>query len=444
MASSMVSPPVVKARSLSCPNCGGPVEIRGFAHTLNVVCPQCLSVLDASTPELRILQTFQAAQRVQPKIPLGARGKIVGTEYEVIGFQVRGVQGEEYFSWDEYLLFNPYKGFRYLTEYQGHWTVVRTLSALPEQSRSGMKLAMRMEGQTFMRFDALNARTDYVLGEFPWQARVGDMARCEDYIAPPLMLSSEATQGEVTWSRAEYVTGKEIWQAFRLPGSPPYAQGIFANQPSPYKGTVASAWRLWLWLNVALLAMVLYFSVASAGHEVFQQRYSYSPASASGAAFVTAPMELKGRDSNVQVGIKTDLDNNWAYFSFALINEDTGQAFDFAREVSYYHDSDGTDGSPNNSVTIPSIPSGKYYLRVEPEMDRGAAAMNYELTVRRDVPNHIFFWVAGVFLLIPPIVKTFRSANFETQRWRESDFAPVLSKIGSSVGSGLLDMVGDD
>ena len=53
----------VQAKSISCPNCGGPVQLRGFAHTLSVVCPQCLTVLDASTPEVQILQTFQGEER---------------------------------------------------------------------------------------------------------------------------------------------------------------------------------------------------------------------------------------------------------------------------------------------------------------------------------------------------------------------------------------------
>jgi hypothetical protein len=53
-----------------------------------------------------------------------------------------------------------------------------------------------------------------------------------------------------------------------------------------------------------------------------------------------------------------------------LINDQTGQTFDFGREVSYYHDSDGSEGSRNNSVIVPSVPSGQYYLRVEPEMAR--------------------------------------------------------------------------
>src|SRR5215469_10830401 len=103
MGAAIVSPPVVKAKSLNCPNCGGPVELRGYAHTLSVVCPQCLSVLDASTPEVEILQKFHAKQRILPKIPLGTRGKIAGTLYEVIGFQVRDVNvGGDFFSWEEY------------------------------------------------------------------------------------------------------------------------------------------------------------------------------------------------------------------------------------------------------------------------------------------------------------------------------------------------------
>jgi hypothetical protein len=431
----------VKTKSLSCPNCGGPVAVRGFAHTLNVVCPQCMSVLDATTPEVQLLQQFQAKERIQPKIPLGSRGKIRDTLYEVIGFQVRDVQsGEDFFSWDEYLLFNPYKGFRYLTEYHGHWNFVRVVSALPEGGRSGVKIAMRFQGLSYLAFDSMNARTGFVLGEFPWQVRVGDTAACADFISPPYMLSSESTGGEITWSLAEYIDGRMLWQAFKLPGAPPPPSGVFANQPSPYKGSVGSVWRTWVWLNVALLALLLYFSVASVGHEVFSQKYGFSAARANEAAFVTPDFNLSGRDSNVEVSIKTDLVNNWAYFNFALINENTGQAFDFAREVSYYRDSDGDEGSPNNSVMVPGVPSGKYYLRVEPEMDRGAAPVNYQLAIRRDVPNNTFFLIAAGLLLIPPIVKTIRRSSFEAQRWRESDYAPMVSKVGT----GLMALADDD
>jgi hypothetical protein len=424
----------VQAKSISCPNCGGPVQLRGFAHTLSVVCPQCLSVLDASTPEVQILQKFQGKTQVKPTIPLGTRGKIGDTQYEIVGFQVRQVDtGNDSYSWDEYLLFNPYQGFRYLTEYNGHWNFVQVQTALPEKLRARGKPAMRFGGATYLAFDSMEASTAYVLGEFPWKVQRGESVVCGDFVAPPAMLSSEATRGEITWSRAEYMTGAQVWQAFKLPGSPPPAYGIFANQPSPYGASVASSWSTWVWLNVALAALVFLFMNLAPGRTAFSDHYAYSQGATSlrsDNAFVTPAFQLDGRDSNVELSIHTDLDNNWAYFNFALINDKTGQAFDFAREVSYYHDSDGSEGSRNNSVIIPSVPSGQYYLRVEPEMDRGSPFMRYELELRRNVPNYGFFGLAALLLLIPPAFTTFRRGSFEAARWRESDYAPSTSSSG--------------
>jgi hypothetical protein len=415
----------VQVKSISCPNCGGAVELRGFAHTLSVVCPQCKTVLDASTPEVKILQMFEAKTQTKPTIPLGSRGKLGDTQYEVIGFQVRQVStGDDSYSWDEYLLFNPYKGFCYLTEYNGHWNFVHVETALPETVRSVGKPEVRFGGKIYRAFDSMTASTVYVLGEFPWRIHVGETVACQDFVAPPLMLSSEATDGEVTWSRAEYMTGSQVWQAFKLPGSPPPAYGIFANQPSPAGASVGSAWSTWLWLNVALATLVFLFMFVAPGSVAFSDHYAYSQGVKTDSAFVTPTFQLTGRDSNVELSIHTDLDNNWAYFNFALINDKTGQTFDFGREVSYYRDSDGSEGSRNNSVIVPSVPSGQYYLRVEPEMAAGSPYVRYDLELRRNVPNYGFFGVAALLLLIPPIWTTYRRESFEAARWRESDYAP--------------------
>src|SRR5688572_977979 len=128
---------VPKVKTLQCPNCGGSIELRGYAQSINAVCIQCLSILDTRTPSLQVLQQFQAKERRKPLIPLGTRGKLSDTEYEVIGFQVRAIEVDgEVYEWSEYLLLNPYKGYRYLSEYQGHWNDIRTLRALPEETRS--------------------------------------------------------------------------------------------------------------------------------------------------------------------------------------------------------------------------------------------------------------------------------------------------------------------
>ncbi len=405
---------VIKPKPLNCPNCGGPVELRGFAHTLNVVCPQCLSVLDTSTPEVQVLQTFQSQTRIQPLIPLGTRATFSGTSFEAIGFQVREVEDEDgAYAWREYLLFNPYKGFRYLSEYNGHWNYIRVLNTLPEAS--GRSAAY--QGRSYKLFDSSTAKTFYVLGEFPWQVRVGETVQVSDFVAPPLALSAENTGNEVTWSQGEYWTGKQIWEAFRLPGTPPSASGIFMNQPSPHIGKPTSAWRTFLWLAAALGVILILFTLIAQNREVFRQRYTVTAGAASAAPIVTPEFSAAGRPNNLQITTSTDLTNNWAYFSYALVNKSTGQARNFGREISRY----GSSNSPNDRVVIPDVPPGQYYLRIEPEVQSGS--FSYDVSVRRGVPTYGWFILAAVLLLIPPLGASLAAAGFERNRWRESSHA---------------------
>ena len=430
MSSPAVPPPVVKAKTLYCVNCGGPVELRGFGHTLSVVCPQCHTVLDVSTPLVQILQRAQEAQeRIQPTIPLGTRGTIENVTWEVIGFQVRQIEVEGVrYSWDEYLLFNPYYGFRYLSEYRGHWNFIRTLPLVPETIR-GPRPAQRVQGVTYKHFQHCSATTTFVLGEFPWRAQQGDTATVDDYIAPPRVLSAERMDGEIVWSLGEYWTGAQIWKTFGLSGQPDRAGGVYENQPSPHQGQAGAMWSMYWWMMAALAAIVLYFMVMSRREVVWAEQRTFSTGARGEPSFVTPVFELQGHTSNAQIYIQTDLDNNWAYFNLALINQDTGRAWDFGREVSYYYGNDGgeswTEGGRSDSVTLPSIPPGHYYLRIEPEMDaKLPSSMSYYVSIRRDVPTYAFFLIAAVLLIIPPILAAMRIGSFETARWRESDYAP--------------------
>ncbi|MGE5570637.1 MAG: DUF4178 domain-containing protein [Rhodospirillales bacterium] len=417
-----------KVKALNCPNCGAALVLHAMQHTISIVCERCLSILDAKDPNLQVLQRFSERERIQPLIPLGSRGKFHNDIYEVVGFQVRTIMVEGIpYSWAEYLLFNPYKGFRYLTEYQGHWNDVAVLRSLPEVSTWGKQPVAKHLGVRYKHFQTATAETTFVLGEFPWQVRVGDKATVMDFVAPPRILSCERTEEETTWSLGEYIPGTRVWEIFKLDKRPPQPVGVFANQPSPFKGSVQGMWLNCLLLFAALLVLALIASIFCAQERVFERRYTFSPRGIGEPSFLTETFELKGRPSGVEVTIDTNLSNNWAYFHLALINADNGEAYDFGREVSYYfgRDSDGswTEGSRRDSVVIPTVPAGRYYLRVEPEMDPNATGVDYTLTVRRDVPAMSFFGIAAVLLLIPPAFVTFRAISFEQKRWRESDYA---------------------
>src|SRR5262249_40377463 len=138
--------------------------------------------------------------------------------------------------------------------------------------------------------------------------------------------------------------------------------------------------------------------------------------------------ELTGRTSSVEVSTSADVRNNWIYLNYALINQDTGQAWDFGREVTFYsgYDSDGSwsEGGQNDTVVVPSVPPGHYYLRIEPEADTLHPRIVYTVEVKRDVPVHAFYGIGFLVLLIPPVFITWRSMSYERSRWSESDHPP--------------------
>src|SRR5947209_15516407 len=85
---------VPKAAGLNCPGCGGAMTLRTFSNAVNVVCPSCGRLLDATDPRLAVLQEANKKFKVTPLIPLGTRGKWKDVTYEVVGFQERTITSD--------------------------------------------------------------------------------------------------------------------------------------------------------------------------------------------------------------------------------------------------------------------------------------------------------------------------------------------------------------
>jgi Domain of unknown function (DUF4178) len=438
-------PPKPQTKALNCPNCGAAVALHSFGQAVTVVCAGCHSILDAKDPSLAILQQFEIkTSDIRPLIPLGTRGKLRGTDYEIIGFQRRSIKVDGItYCWHEYVLFNPYKGIRYLSEYNGHWndiSICRVLPVVDHNMFGTSSLTASYLGETYKHFQSCDASTDFVLGEFPWQVRVGEQATVTDFVHPPRVLSSEKLGYEVTWSIGEYMYGREIWDAFKLPGAPPEATGVYENQPSSVNVNLTGIWLAFAALAVFLFALMVGFDIHAKKAPVLHQTYQYNRAESRGeSSFVTDVFELTGHPSTVEVKTFAPVSNHWIYLNYALINQDTGQAWDFGREVSYYYgyDSDGSwsEGKQSDAVVIPSVPSGHYYMRIEPEVDPSLPIIPYTVDVTHDVPVFGIYGLAFLALLLPVVIISFRAYTFERSRWSESDHPPMqLSNMSGSSG----------
>lgn len=299
---------------------------------------------------------------------------------------------------------------------------------MSEQSNPDADLApvARLDGVSYRHFQTSVPTTVSVLGEFPWIAEVGDTARMRDFVAPPMLLSQEITDSESVWTRGEYLEPEEVWAGFALPGAPPPRAGVGPCQPNPWEGKKAGVWALSLTAAAVVLGVFVLSWQSSSRAAVWEGNFEFSALDAERSR-VSPAFELVGRPDNVAITIDANLSNDWAYFSLALIDEETGRAYDFGRELSYYSGVDDgeawSEGSRWETFVVPGIPPGRYYLRIE-QAD-GARSVAARVLVRRGVPLARVPLIAIALLMVAPLWASMRSAAFESSRWTESDHPPV-------------------
>ena len=418
----------VAGEDLKCTQCGGPLEVRVPDQTQRVACPYCGSLLDV-TRDLAVLEAL-ARPELQPDIPLGSKGRLGDVEWMVIGAMERSVtvEGVRY-PWREYLLYEPRQGFRWLVEARGHWSFVEPLAAGDIGERYGQP---EYGEEKFSHFQSGTATVDHVLGEFYWAVARGDQTETDDYVAPPRMLSKEVAESEITWSLGTYTEPDTVWKAFQLTDSPPEREGVGPNQPS----TGADAKQVFMRALLAVAALiVLYIAFSIAGSKTIHRQSVAIPSTAlpgsPEAAIFAGPMFVPA-ESNLQVKVQAPVSNSWLYLEGALINEETGAVDEFDLEVSYYsgYDSDGSwsEGSTTEARYIPTVPPGRYTLRLEPQWESGRPPPpSYALTVTSRVPRFYHVFLAALALLAWPAGRLWRYFRFETERWSESDHPWVES-----------------
>lgn len=431
MAGEAVAPrPTAVTKTFTCPHCGAAVVLRAAGQSLVVTCSACRTLIDASNENYRILAQYQAQKTFDPLIPLGQRGKLRGEVYEVIGY-LRRTDRSQTVTWEEYLLFSPYQGFRWLHHYHGHWTYILTVKSKPAISR-GRTVTATYLGRTYRLFDAGQARVAYVLGEFYWRVQVGDTVDTQDFVLPPQLLSMERDREEIVWSLGEYIEPEDVKTAFQLPGPMPVKIGVAPNQPSPIEPLTAQI--LTRALVFALLLVLIHLWAMSSGQvrPLDSEDFVYNRGDTSQEK-ASSHFDVGGNTGNVGVTIRAPgLQNNWLDVELDLVNDATGASFPAEKTIEYYSgiDSDGawSEGSQQGLVIIPAVPAGTYHLAIEATAGPGPTALPYHINVQRGVAVWSNLWVALGLVLIVPLLVRWREYAFELTRWSESDYSPYPSQ----------------
>lgn len=445
----------VAAEHLSCPQCAGPLSLVAPDKTERVTCPNCGSLLDVNQGKLRFLHALDK-NLYKPTIPLGSMGAFERTQMMIIGAMMRGVQfeGVNYY-WEEFLLYNPHVGFRWLVYSDNHWSFV---TPVPPGEVSDVGRTVRYAGKSYKIFQDATAHVVAVMGEFYWKVTVNEAVRATDYVRPPNMLSKEVSSlvvheanvgqaadgaavveithnplglqevigSEINWSLGSYMTPKEVEAAFNTSGFAGAPQGIAPNQPFRHKTT----YLYWLALAGLVFALGSLSIVASPNRRVLRQSVQFQPLPNADATQVvfSDPIQLENR--NVRVEVFSLADNSWINIMGDLINDETGEVEGFELPISHYSGIEGgerwSEGSAIASATTGTVPAGRYILRLEAQWGDNTwsqpATVNVE--IHQGTPR-IGLWIFTLVLLsIFPLLMAFYHYSFERRRWSNSSFSP--------------------
>ncbi|NOW48078.1 putative small secreted protein [Novosphingobium sp. SG751A] len=383
------------SRAILCPSCGGSIDVKAAGYTVTVACRHCGSVLDVAQPDVAIIKEYHENVAKLP-LPLGSRGILFGTQWEAIGWLRREAGG---YSWGEYLLFNPYAGYRWLVHSDGKWQFGTMLTDMPRETGHWGEAAWR--GETYASEDEpVTITTTRVIGEFYWRVQAGEMWVARSYDRGPASLSREWREGEeVQWTHLVGVPQRLI-DAFVRPQGPDLARpepvrsqvdgpkpGFFARFWQDSAGKRTSLWDMVKLVLITIVAAFLLLSFLTAGGNGVRgdgQVVVDGPT----ARITVGPVKLTSAYQFVTVKVAaSNFTNRWVDLDYLLVNRATQATIPASATIEYYagRDSDGywSEGSHETSTRFAGVPAGDYDLLVEAEAKRwnDPSASNYNAPI---------------------------------------------------------------
>lgn len=410
--------------TIACPKCNTTNAVRGKAMTLALACTNCNAYFRIGAWNKDITKF---ANVEEPALPIGTKGKVDDTLYEVMGFVVKQEVKYKY-KWREYLLFNPYKGYAFLSEYDGHWNFIWPIEGDPKQG--SIDSDFHNKGNLFQLFQKYHSEVIYARGEFFFD--VVDITSSTvnyEYICPPHLFGLEESADSMLWYEGEYITPKEVGDAFNVPVNKlPSKTGIGYTQPIVTGFSESTMIRFSILIFFLIVVLQLFFSMSSSEKQVLYQMYDKAQMKDQ-KMIATESFTLEGDMKSVEIEVYAPITNDWFFAEFSLINEQDGTEYNFTKDIEYYHgQEDGeswAEGEQRGEAFLSQIPGGKYHINIYPEF----SMLNHEfnIIVKRDVPTASNFFIVLIVLILFPVGYYIRKHILERRRWSDSEYSPYSS-----------------
>jgi len=438
--------PIIKER-FDCPNCNTSIVSYDPASSGYYACPSCEAYIrkEGNQPPKVIHRGRwpRTPEYVPQVLPLGTQGVLPdGLTYRVTGYMARkeAKPGDVECKWGEYMLFGLPDNYAQLAVYEGHWMFIKLASRQLQAKKGYFDHGYVLDEDE--RYDLYNKYSPVVMyaeGEFDWDIRTDNELIVHEFIAAPYMLVSEAKGTTITWYNGEYMKPKQVASAFGLEEHQlPWPEGVGAIEP-------AIGQKMWPALRSFTLLMALLVAVTQLAllvvkpqRQLLSQQFSSRPsfttkadsvkaaADGNNNVIVTPSFQVDG-PAALAINVHSVLDNQWLEIPATLINERTGQSYEFTKSLEYYHGYESgeswSEGSSDGEATLGKIPTGRYHLNLYPATEIGQDLPIY-LTVFQHTPLHSNAVLLLLVLAVYPGILYWWRQQREQRRWSNSDYGP--------------------
>lgn len=434
--------PRPESAQLDCPECHTSITYYDVEGSEYYACPYCHAYFKYSGEQkAKVLGNYNSPPPPELNLlPIGTAGMLAGQPCRVVGLMERAElarNGKLQYRWLEYQIYQPVTNdYAQLAVFKGHWMIIRPAKrAYRVDDAKTRRASINQPDANYRLYNRYQSRVVWAVGEFDWNIEGDNQISFSEFISPPVMLVQERNKDKETWYRAEHVEPREVATAFGVNVSQMPAQdGVGAVQPDPVKASIPALTLL----TGLLLALLLLFQVSAIVRHTptdvlsadLQVDADTTAKSAPGTGkVIVSPAFTLDHQAALQIDLTTTLNNQWLELPVSLVNEQTGQGFEFTKNIEFYNGVEGgenwSEGSREADAVLSRVPPGRYHLNFYPMTDAGSTGPGIVVHVTADPPLWSNFFIIFFLLMIYPTWQYLRRASHENSRWSESDFAPT-------------------